>query len=91
MLGPEIGASDRLAVTQMRIDLLAHATGDRRCSHVGAERVAAEPLGATIAHGVVTLSLMPGVFEPGIAIDDVRWAVDHGLTRVRFPAPPGAG
>jgi len=87
MVGHEIGSSDWVLVDQARIDLFAQATGDRQWIHTDPVRAAAGPFGATVAHGFLTLSLVPMLFESGFAIDDVRMGVNYGLNRVRFAAP----
>ena len=87
LVGQEIGVSDWITVDQARIDLFAQATGDHQWIHVDPVRAAAGPFGATIAHGYLTLALLPKIFETAIAIDDVRMGVNYGLNRVRFPAP----
>ena len=91
LVGQEIGYSDWLVVDQERIDLFARATGDHQWIHTDPERAAAGPFGATVAHGFLTLSLLPVLFETGFAIDDVRMGVNYGLNRVRFPTPVHAG
>jgi acyl dehydratase len=78
-------------VDQERIDLFARATGDHQWIHTDPARAAAGPFGATVAHGFLTLSLLPVLFETGFAIDDVRMGVNYGLNRVRFPTPVPAG
>jgi len=83
----EIGVSDWLTVDQARIDLFAQATGDHQWIHVDPERAAAGPFGTTVAHGFLTLSLLPQLFETAFAIDDVRMGVNYGLNRVRFMNP----
>lgn len=91
LVGQEIGHSDWLRVDQERIDLFARATGDHQWIHTDPERAAAGPFGAAVAHGFLTLSLLPVLFETGFAIDDMRMGVNYGLNRVRFPAPVLAG
>ena len=91
LVGQELGVSDWLAVDQARIDLFAQATGDHQWIHTDPARAAAGPFGATVAHGFLTLSLLPVLFETGFAIDDVRMGVNYGLNRVRFPAPVRVG
>jgi acyl dehydratase len=91
LVGQEIGVSDWLPVEQHRIDLFAEATSDHQWIHVDRERAAAGPFGGTIAHGFLTLSLLPTLFETSFAIDDVRMGVNYGLNRVRFTAPVPAG
>ena len=86
-VGQSIGTSDWLTVDQARIDLFAQATGDFQWIHVDPVRAAEGPFGATVAHGFLTLSLVPILFETGFAIEDVRMGVNYGLNRVRFTAP----
>ena len=91
LVGRELGVSDWITVDQHRIDLFAEATNDHQWIHVDPVRAAAGPFGGTIAHGFLTLSLLPELFATGFAIDDVRMGVNYGLNRVRFPAPVPAG
>jgi acyl dehydratase len=91
LVGQELGVSDWLVVDQARIDLFAQATGDHQWIHIHPERAAAGPFGTTVAHGFLTLSLLPALFETGFAIDDLRMGVNYGLNRVRFPAPVRVG
>jgi acyl dehydratase len=91
LVGQEVGVSDWVTVDQQRIDRFAEATGDRQWIHVDPVRAAQGPFGTTIAHGFLTLALMPELFDTGFAIDDVRMGVNYGLNRVRFPAPVPAG
>jgi acyl dehydratase len=90
-VGSEIGTSDWTPIDQGRIDRFAAATGDHQWIHVDPARAATGPFGTTIAHGFLTLSLLPMLFESGFAIDDVRMGVNYGLNRVRFPAPVPVG
>ncbi len=85
--GQELGVSEWVAVTQERIDLFADATGDRQWIHVDAERAADGPFGATVAHGYLTLSMLPflGAQVYAFAGDVAR--VNYGLNKVRFVAP----
>ena len=91
LVGQDIGTSDWVAVEQNRINQFAEATGDHQWIHVDPERAAAGPFGAPIAHGFLTLSLLPMLFESGFAIDDVRMGVNYGLNRVRFMTPVKVG
>ena len=78
-------------VDQHRIDLFAQATDDHQWIHVDRERAAQGPFGTPIAHGFLTLSLLPILFERALVIEDVRMGVNYGLNRVRFTAPVPAG
>ena len=91
LAGHDIGSSDWLAIEQSRIDRFAQATGDQQWIHIDPVRAAAGPFGAPIAHGFLTLSLLPMLFEGAFAIDDVRMGVNYGLNRVRFISPVRVG
>lgn len=86
-LGAELGPSDWLVVGQERIGLFAEATGDHQWIHVDRERAAAGPFGTTIAHGYLTLSLLPVLVPQLLRVEGVRMAVNYGVNKVRFPAP----
>ncbi len=90
-VGEPLADSDWVSVDQPRIDAFAAATGDEQWIHVDPKRAAAGPFGGTIAHGFLTLSLLPVLRASAFAIDDVRMSVNYGLNRVRFPAPVPAG
>jgi acyl dehydratase len=89
--GEELGVSEWLAITQERIDLFADATGDRQWIHVDPERAADGPFGATVAHGYLTLSMLPflGAQVYAFAGDVAR--VNYGLNKVRFVSPVRVG
>lgn len=92
MLGREVGLSDWFTVTQERIDAFAAATEDRQWIHVDPERAARGPLGGTVAHGFLLLSLVPFFnFENEVFSGRYRMAVNYGLDRVRFPHAVRAG
>jgi acyl dehydratase len=91
MIGQELGQSGWITVDQQRIDLFAQATGDHQWIHVDPERAAKGPFGKTIAHGFLTLSLLPELFAAAFDIGDVRMGVNYGLNKVRFTAPVPAG
>lgn len=91
-VGTELGVSDWLTVDQSRIDLFAEATGDHQWIHVDVPRAAAEsPYGTTIAHGFLTLSLIPALSKQCFVVDNARMGVNYGLNKVRFIAPVPAG
>ena len=91
-VGKEAACSDWLAIDQQRIQRFADATGDQQWIHVDPERARREsPYGATIAHGYLTLSLLPRLVESSLRIDGIGMAVNYGLDRVRLPAPVLAG
>ena len=91
LIGQELGVSDWVQVDQSRIDQFAKATGDHQWIHTDPVRAAAGPYGATVAHGFLTLSLLPMMFETAFAVVDVVMGINYGLNRVRFPAPVPAG
>ena len=91
LVGQDIGQSDWLTVTQERIDLFAEATGDHQWIHVDVARANAGPFGAPIAHGFLTLSLLPVLFQTGFTVDDVKMGINYGLNRVRFISPVRVG
>ncbi len=91
LAGQELGCSDWVGIDQARIDLFAQATGDHQWIHVDPQRAAAGPFGAPVAHGFLTLSLLPMLFESAFVIDDVRMGVNYGLNRVRFVSPVRVG
>ena len=91
LVGQEIGVSDWITVTQGRIQLFADATNDHQWIHLDAERAKAGPFGATIAHGFLTLSLLPEMAASAFAVSETRMGVNYGLNKVRFPAPVPSG
>ena len=90
-VGEEVGVSDWITVDQNRINLFADATGDHQWIHIDAERAAKGPFGTTIAHGFLTLSLLPEMSASAFQVLDTRMGVNYGLDRVRFPAPVPSG
>ena len=91
LVGEHVADSDWIEVTQERIQLFADATGDHQWIHVDAERAKAGPYGTTIAHGFMTLSLLPEMSASAMQVLDTRMGVNYGLNRVRFPAPVPSG
>lgn len=89
--GDVLGTSDWMEIDQQRIDLFADATNDHQWIHVDAERAATGPFGATIAHGFLTLSLLPPLLNQLYRVDNVTMAVNYGLEKVRFVAPVRVG
>jgi acyl dehydratase len=92
LLGQEIGPSDWLEMTQDRIDAFAACSEDRQWIHVDRERAAQTPLGSTVAHGFLLLSLIPHFLQKSAVFDfPYKMAVNYGLNRVRFlnPVRPG--
>lgn len=91
MVGQELAVSSWLTVDQQRINQFAEATGDHQWIHVDPERAAAGPFGAPIAHGFLTLSMLPWFIQDALCFDDVRMSVNYGLNRVRFTSPVPVG
>ncbi|HEY9065364.1 MAG TPA: MaoC family dehydratase [Burkholderiaceae bacterium] len=91
LVGQEVAVSDWITVDQQRINLFADATGDHQWIHLDAERAKQGPFGTTIAHGFLTLSLLPELSANAIEIRDTRMGVNYGLNKVRFPAPVPSG
>ena len=91
LVGQPLGSSEWLQVDQHRIDCFAQATGDEQWIHVDQARAAAGPFGGTVAHGYLTLSLLPALAATAFRVTDSRMGVNYGLNRVRFPAPVPVG
>ena len=92
LVGAEVALSAWIDITQERVNLFADATGDHQWIHVDPGRCEREsPFGVPIAHGFLTLSLLPAIFENAIAMLNVRMVLNYGLNKVRFPAPLPVG
>ncbi|HEY7547120.1 MAG TPA: MaoC family dehydratase [Blastocatellia bacterium] len=93
LVGQEIGTSDWIEVTQSRIDEFADATGDHQWIHVDVERAkTTSPFGNTIAHGFLTLSLLPLLASQTVKVEgNFKMGINYGLNRLRFPSPVVAG
>lgn len=91
LVGHEVAVSDWVAVTQEQVNQFAQATHDHQWIHVDVERARSGPFGAPIAHGFLTLSLLPQFLEMCVQIRQVRMSVNYGLNKVRFPAPVPVG
>ncbi len=83
-VGQEVAVSDWMAVTQEQVNQFAEATGDPQWIHVDVERAKSGPFGGTIAHGFLTLSMLPKFFESSFEIRQTRMGINYGLNRVRF-------
>ena len=90
-IGEELGVGDWVEVNQDRINTFADATGDHQWIHVDEDRAKQGPFGQTIAHGYLTLSLIPSLGGGGLGLDGVRMGINYGLDRVRFITPVKAG
>src|SRR6187399_1506325 len=91
LVGEHIADSDWIEVTQERIQLFADATNDHQWIHLDVERAKAGPFGTTIAHGFLTLSLLPEMAASAFGVNETRMGVNYGLNKVRFPAPVPSG
>jgi acyl dehydratase len=91
LAGQELGSSEWHEIAQERVNTFADATGDHQWIHVDPERAAAGPFGGTIAHGYLTLSLLPQATFALMHVEDASAAINYGLNKVRFPAPVPVG
>src|SRR6202007_1032409 len=89
--GQVLGVSEWFEVTQDRVNLFADATDDHQWIHVDPERAAQGPFGGPVAHGFLTLSLLPSLGGGLYTVKGTRMGVNSGLNRVRFPAPVRVG
>lgn len=90
-VGQPVGTSEWVEITQAQVNQFAEATGDLQWIHIDVERAKAGPFGAPIAHGFLTLSLLPTFFASAFRIENVRMGVNYGLNRVRFMSPVPVG
>ncbi|REG50579.1 acyl dehydratase [Paraburkholderia sp. BL6669N2] len=87
LVGESIGISDWLVIDQHRINLFADSTGDHQWIHVDVERARSGPFGMPIAHGLLTLSLLPAFLATAFEVRGIGSALNYGLNKVRFAAP----
>jgi acyl dehydratase len=91
LVGQEVAVSDWVGISQERVNLFAEATGDHQWIHLDVERCRKEsPFGGTIAHGFLTLSLLPMIMQSAVSIR-AKMGVNYGLNKVRFMAPVVVG
>lgn len=90
-VGEHIGYTDWMEVTQDQVNQFADATGDQQWIHVDVERAKQGPFGGPIAHGFLTLSLIPMVLQQVVDLRGFAMGVNYGLEKVRFPAPLPVG
>lgn len=90
-VGEQLGHSDWLEIDQKRVDLFADATGDHQWIHVDPEKAAAGPFGTTIAHGYLTLSLLPALVPQVMRVEGMKMGLNYGTNKVRFPATVPVG
>jgi acyl dehydratase len=92
LIGQEVAVSNWTEITQERVNRFAEATGDLQWIHIDVERSRKEsPFGGTVAHGFLTLSLLPMLMADAVSMPDVKMGVNYGLNKVRFPAPVPVG
>ncbi|MDR5855352.1 MaoC family dehydratase [Caballeronia sp. LZ062] len=91
LVGESIGTSEWLLIDQARVNLFADATGDHQWIHVDEERAKSGPFGGTIAHGFLTLSLLPALLATAFQIKETKSGLNYGLDKVRFVAPVKVG
>lgn len=92
LVGQHLGYSDWREVTQEQVNMFADATGDHQWIHVDPERAAKEsPFGTAIAHGYLTLSLIPALLSGVMRVDGIAMGVNYGVNKLRFPAPVPVG
>jgi acyl dehydratase len=91
LVGQEVAISEWIEVTQEMINLFADATGDHQWIHVDPVRAKEGPYGTTIAHGFLTLSLLPRMYATAIKVEQMRMGINYGMNKVRFPAPVPVG
>ncbi len=89
--GSELGPTEWLEVTQDRVNVFADATDDHQWIHVDPERAASGPFGGTIAHGLLTLSLLPQFMQQLFTVDNIAMAINYGYNKVRFITPVRVG
>ncbi|MEV4597789.1 MaoC family dehydratase [Amycolatopsis sp. NPDC049253] len=89
--GEHLGESEWLTVTQERVQQFADATDDHQWIHLDTEKAAAGPFGTTIAHGFLTLSLLPHFGSQVYRVDGLKMGINYGLNKVRFPQPVKVG
>ncbi len=89
--GQDVATSDWVQMTQERVGRFADATSDHQWIHVDPDRARSGPFGTTIAHGFLTLSLIPHFLETALRVEGLRMVVNYGLNKVRFTAPVPMG
>ncbi|MGZ5416661.1 MAG: MaoC family dehydratase [Nocardioides sp.] len=90
-VGEDLGASEWLEIDQDRVNAFADATGDHQWIHVDVERAADGPFGGTIAHGYLTLSLVPWLGGQVFSLETPGAKLNYGVNKVRFPNPVRVG
>ena len=91
LVGQEVAVSPWIEVTQQQVNQFAEATGDHQWIHVDVDKARAGPFGTTIAHGFLTLSMLPRFFESAFELRGSRMGINYGLNKVRFTSPVPVG
>ena len=91
LVGQELGVSEWLSVEQKRIDQFADATGDHQWIHVDPERAAEGPFGTTVAHGYLSLSMLPMLLSDVVSVSDAVMGLNYGTEKIRFTNPVPVG
>jgi acyl dehydratase len=89
--GEQLGVSGWMTIEQQRVNAFADATEDHQWIHIDPQRAAAGPFGTTIAHGFLTLSLLPHLIDQTYRVEGTTMVINYGLNKVRFPAPVPVG
>ena len=89
--GEQLGTSDWMTIDQQRVNAFADATEDHQWIHIDPQRAASGPFGTTIAHGFLTLSLLPNLINQTYRVEGATMVINYGLNKVRFPAPVPVG
>jgi acyl dehydratase len=90
-VGEQLGTSEWMIIAQQRVNVFADATEDHQWIHVDPQRAAVGPFGTTIAHGFLTLSLLPYLISQTYRVEGATMVINYGLNKVRFPAPVPVG
>ena len=87
----DLGATDWVRISQNEIELFADATGDHQWIHVDPDAAARGPFGTTVAHGYLSLAMIPGLLSQLLRVTDARMGINYGIDKVRFTAPVPSG
>ena len=87
----DLGSTGWVTIDQRKIDLFAEATGDHQWIHVDPDAAAQGPFGTTVAHGYLSLALIPGLLAELLSVTDARMGINYGIEKIRFTAPVPSG
>jgi acyl dehydratase len=87
----DLGATEWVRISQREIELFADATGDHQWIHVDPEAAARGPFGTTVAHGYLSLAMIPGLLSQLLRVTDARMGINYGIEKIRFTAPVPSG